>query len=247
MPLSRHSAATGFVAVVGVGLTAAAILATAPAKEKGPLDKFRFAAFDGFDNKPGLNWKPVRPDESHLSYEKHPGQLTIVTQKGTIHGDAEKGDGGQPAKNIYVIDNPLAPGTDFTVTTCLIEFRPAASYQQAGLILYDDDDNYLKFSRESGTEKDPGYVVLVTETTGRPAHAPAALEQDAEKLWLRLVKRGDKYEFATSTDGDKFETRGTGEWKKEGPKKIGLIAKNGGLDGVPELDARFEFFELTSR
>src|SRR5205823_10394746 len=90
--------AAAAVAASAVLLATAAVPADQP-RDKNPPDASRFVAFDGFDGKPALNWKPVRPDESHLSYRKHPGQLTIVTQKGTIHGDAEKADPNLPAKN----------------------------------------------------------------------------------------------------------------------------------------------------
>ena len=44
--------------------------------------------------------------------------------------------------------------------------------------------------------------------------------------------------------GERFFSQGTAEWGRDGPKKIGLIAKNGGEKNIAELDARFEFFEL---
>ncbi len=75
-------------------------------------------AYDGFDGKLGLNWKPVRPDPSHVSLTKTKGALTITTQRGSIHGEETKDAFGEgiKAKNLYVIDNPLAPGGDFVVT-----------------------------------------------------------------------------------------------------------------------------------
>jgi hypothetical protein len=241
MYLSRRAIAA--IAVVGT----VAFLAAAPVKEQkaGPLDKFRFTAFDGFDGKPALNWKPIRPDESHLSYKKHPGQLTIITQKGTIHGNAEKADPTLPAKNIYVMDNPLAPETDFVVTTCVVEFKPTASYHQAGLILYDDDDNYLKWVFQYNWRKNGGVCfALVNEQAGEPKHEHADANAEITNVWLRLTKKGNSYDFATSIDGERFVSHGTSEWGKEGPKKMGLIAKNGGDKEIEELDARFEFFEL---
>lgn len=216
----------------------------APIKEKERL-KFQFIAFDNFNGKPGLNWQTIRPDETHLSYKKHAGQLTITTQKGTIHGGAEKADANLPAKNIYVIDNPLASDANFVVTTCIVEFQPAAAYHQAGLILYDDDDNYLKYVYQYNWPKGGGTCfALVNEQAGEPKHEHDDGDPESKKVWLRLTKKGTKYVYATSTDGDQFTTHGTTEWGKAGPKKIGLIAKNGGDKEVAELDARFAFFEL---
>jgi hypothetical protein len=95
-------------------------------------------AYDGFDGKLGLNWKPVRPDPSHISLTKTKGALTITTQRGSIHGEETKdvyGEGIQ-AKNLYLIDNPLAHGGDFVATTCVSGFTPEMRFQQAGLIVY---------------------------------------------------------------------------------------------------------------
>ena len=92
----------------------------------------------------------MRPDPSHISLTKTPGALTITTQRGSIHGEETKDEfgGGVQAKNLYVIDNPLAPGGDFVATTCVSGFTPETTFQQAGLIIYNDDDNYLKFGYE---------------------------------------------------------------------------------------------------
>ena len=152
---------------------------------------------------------------------------------------------GVRAKNIYVIDNPLAPGSDFTVSTCVVDFKPTTTYHQAGLILYDDDDNYLKFTYEHDfSNKAPTRFVLVNEQNAEPKHEYAEANPEISKLWLRLTKRGNSYDYATSIDGERFVTHGTNDWGRGGPKQIGLIAKNGGPADTPEIDARFEFFEL---
>jgi RNA polymerase sigma factor (sigma-70 family) len=120
-------------------------------------DRFRFLASDGFDGQLGLNWRPVRPDPTHVTLSSHPGRLTITTQRGSIHGPDLATAGSRAAKasppdqrtrNIYVIDNPLAPDMDFTCTTCVVSFHQSKRYQQAGLILYTDDDHYLKWTYE---------------------------------------------------------------------------------------------------
>jgi RNA polymerase sigma factor (sigma-70 family) len=264
------------------------------------LDRFRFLAFDGFDGQFGLNWQPVRHDPSHASLAKNPGRLTITTQRGSIHGptDDPKARANEPlTKNLFLIDNPLARDADFTATTCVVGFRPAKQYQQAGLILYNDDDNYLKWNyefnddfltpapeadreesqllmrgvRELRTQVDKNqlerwmlqqpevalpvwasrqeggrpFFIGVAETGGNPEHhitAPAA--PNLPRVWLRITKRGNLYDCSTSTDGERFVKRGTIDWGKGGPKKLGLLAQNGGVPGVPGIDAEFEFFEL---
>jgi hypothetical protein len=86
--------------------------------------------------------------------------------------------------------------------------------------------------------------MLVRETGAQPTHDPAEEVSGLKRIWLRLTRRGDQYEYAASTDGDKFTVYGEKSWGNGAPKKIGILAKNGGQQGVPEIDARFDFFEL---
>ncbi len=213
---------------------------------KDAADRFQVVLADDFDGKLHLNWKPVRYDDSHVSLTKNPGKLTITTQRGSIFGDEkndEFGDGIQ-AKNIFVLDNPLAKDVDFTVITCVSGFTPQVSFQQAGLILYDDDDNYLKWGYEFDWEHGGGQVfTIVAETAAQPEYKHMPPASGAERYWVRLTKRGNKYEYAASLDGNKFTVYGEQEWNGR-VKQMGLLAKNGGNKDAPDIDAAFEFFEL---
>jgi regulation of enolase protein 1 (concanavalin A-like superfamily) len=221
----------------------AAVMA-APVPKAPVQDRFRFLAYEGFDGKLRLNWKPVRSDPTHVSLTKHRGKLTITPQRGTIHGD-EKAAGEPSAKNLFLIENPLSKDADFVMTTCISDFAPSAAYQQAGLLVYDDDDNYAKFSYEFNWAKGEGQrFILVLETDAKPQHFPTEEVSDLKRVWLRLTKKGKSYEYATSSDGKSFTVHGTQEWGDGAPKKLGLVAKNGGPDGVPEIEANYDFFEL---
>lgn len=222
-----------------------AALRAAPVPKTPAEERFRFLAYEGFDGKLRLNWKPVRSDETHVSLTAHRGKLTITTQRGTIHGDA-KAAGEPSAKNLFLIDNPLSKDADFVMTTCISDFTPTVSYQQAGLLCYDDDDNYAKFSYEPNG-KGGQLFILVLETEAKPQHFPAVEVSDLKRVWMRLTKHGNSYEYATSTDGKSFTVHGAQEWGDGAPKKLGLVAKNGGPDGVPEIEAQFDFFELRSK
>jgi regulation of enolase protein 1 (concanavalin A-like superfamily) len=200
-----------------------------------------------FRGKLHLRWKPVRPDPKAVSLTKNKGKLTITTQRGSIHAD-EVSRKDPPARNIYLVENPLSEDADFEVTTCIAGFAPKQQYQQAGLILYNDDDNYLKWAYLFSYVKGGSVALgLVRETKAKTEHdhvdAPAKADV---KLWLRLTKRKNKYEYASSTDGRKFDAHGEREWGDKGPARIGILAKNGGIGGVPEVDVCFERFELRS-
>ncbi len=244
---------TAFVLVLAAGLSfgpfagrQGAKLMAAPVPKTPAEERFRFLAYEGFDGKLRLNWKPVRSDPTHVSLTKHRGKLTLTTQRGTIHGD-EKAAGEPSAKNLFLIDDPLSKDANFVMTTCISSFAPTAAYQQAGLLCYDDDDNYAKFTYEYDWAKGDGQrFILVLETAAKPQHFPAEAASELKRIWMRLTKRGKTYEYATSTDGKSFTVHGAEEWGDGAPKKLGLVAKNGGPDGVPEIEACFEFFELRS-
>jgi regulation of enolase protein 1 (concanavalin A-like superfamily) len=183
-----------------------------------------------------------------VSLKKVPGCLVITTQRGTIHGK-EKEDAfsaGTQAKNIHLIDIPVGKDVDWVATTCVRDFLPDTIYQQAGMIVYDGDDDYLKWGYEYDGNTPAGQqFVLVAETEGNPVHdRPEKTESGLKKYWLRITKRGDKYEYAWSKDGTEFVAAGEKQWGNGSPKRVGIIAKNGGNKDAPEIDAAYEFFEL---
>jgi regulation of enolase protein 1 (concanavalin A-like superfamily) len=232
------------LAQTGAGEKPARLSAADPDPEPQPP---ALVAIETFKGKFSLKWKPVRPDPKYASLTKHKGKFTITTQRGSIHADAAA-RGDPPAKNIYLIDNPLADDADFEVVTCITGFAPKKQYQQAGLILYNDDDNYVKWAYEFSYVKDGSLALgLIRETMAKTAHTHIDAPEKADvKLWLRLTKRKNSYEYASSTDGRTFTVHGEAEWGDKAPGRIGILAKNGGPAGVPEIDACFERFELRS-
>ena len=128
-------------------------------------------------------------------------------------------------------------------------FTPDTSYQQAGLIVYNDDDNYLKFGYEYNWPNAGGQAFcILTETDANSNFQYLDTEHSGlKRYWVRLTKRGNRYEYAFSSDGKSFTVNGEVEWGDGSPKQIGILAKNGGNKDAGELDAAFEFFELRAR
>jgi uncharacterized protein (TIGR03067 family) len=208
-----------------------------------------FRAYDGFDGKLVLKWEPVRHDPTHVSLVKHPGKLTITSQRGTIHGN-EKADAlsqGTQAKNLYLIRNPASQGGDFVVTTRIDSFAPTTNWQQAGLMIYDDDDNYLKCDLEWDRRAPSAVVpVLLRETNQQSDFFSVVPPREAESYWLRVTKHGKLYQYAYSTDGQNYGVVGEKPWGNGAPKWVGAFAKNGGNPLAADIDAQFDFFEVRS-
>ena len=205
-------------------------------------DEANFRLFDGFEKRLELKWQPVRPDPDHVSLTANPGKLTITTQRGTI-GFNETRPGSIPALNLYLIRNPAEGGGDFVLTTCIESFQPTKRYQQAGLLVYDDDDNYLKYDMEfSGTGMRFKYM---RETDGLRVLATDQVVPDTPRRWMRITKRGRVYERAFSIDGVTYVTDGEKGWGDGAPKWVGIVAKNG-MAAIEGTDAVFDFFECRS-
>jgi RNA polymerase sigma factor (sigma-70 family) len=220
------------------------IEAEPPSGNEAQANRPPVRVFDAFDGHYLANWQPVRFDPSHVSLTKHPGQLTITTQHGSIYEDP-KARGEPPAKNLFVMDNPAGADADFVLTTSISDFTPTAAYQQAALLCYDNDENYVKWSYEYNHDKKRGQKLnLVRETDNHAAYVLADEVSGLKRMWLRLTKRGQWYEFAASADGRKFMIYGEKPWGGSA-KRIGIVAKNGGRI-APEIDARFDFFEFCS-
>jgi hypothetical protein len=198
-------------------------------------------AFDDFDGKLNLDWQILNADPSHYSLTKKPGTLTITTQKGGFRLS------NMSYKNLFLIENPLANGKNFQLTTCLVSFKPSEDYQQAGLVCFNDPDNYIKWVDQCRQTSDRRYFVLIRETQGSVApHVSVNGIPRAERLWLRITKRGDRYEYSSSADGESYRSHGELPWGDGSPKWIGLVAKNGSNRSAPEIDASFDFFEVRS-
>jgi len=224
-------------------------------------------AYDDFDGKLNLNWNILHVDPTHWSLSKKPGTLTITTQDGTFHR------GRTDYKNLFLIDCPTAWGQDFQVTTCILSFNPVAEWNEAGLICWNDEDNNLKLDYEWHTlggnpETPPQRIFTVaaeTQDSGGVLFRTTSFraDQQLEKVWLRVTKRGNKYTFQTSTDGKSFvplesesvilrygtpflfpEGEPNLTWGDGTVRRVGFFANNGSRDGAPEIDASFDFFEV---
>jgi regulation of enolase protein 1 (concanavalin A-like superfamily) len=211
-------------------------------------------ARDSFDGKLGLEWDIVNPLASDWSLSKNPGTLTITTRTGTF--TRQRTD----YKNLFLIDRPTAPDQDFQVTTCLVSFRPKELWNQAGLVLWNDEDNFLSVVYEWGEgppelgQKNQRLFCACAERGGQPVFACYYGSQDQDKVWLRVTKRRNRFELSTSGDGvtftplDPMRARGVAgnlaTWGNGVVRRVGLFVSNGSARDAEPVDASFDFFEV---
>jgi regulation of enolase protein 1 (concanavalin A-like superfamily) len=236
-------------ALIREGQVVAAILTAG----RGPVEA-GLLLLDDFAGSLNSCWEIVNSDPSHWSLSSVPGALTITTQDGTFVRAR------RDYRNIFLTRCPAAPGQDFQVTTCLLSFAPSAMWSQAGLLLWNSDDHYLKFNYEFCNDPlGSGFALcihtLALEVDGSPMYTWYLAPQDPEKLWLRIVKRGAFCHLLTSTDGQSFSSPTVlatdggypdawPRWGDAAVNYVGLYAENGSaLDG-PAVGASFDFFEV---
>jgi beta-glucosidase len=143
----------------------------------------------------GPGWTFVRRDPS--SEAQAGGSYIIAPQPGNLDNHTARNLLLQPALGNWTIESKVT-----------FSSAPLAPGQQAGIIAYQDDNNYLKFGWENvgGTAQ----ITLTTDDnlSGAPVSQVLATLPTAGRIgntvWLRIVKAGQRYTAYYSTDGSKF-------------------------------------------
>lgn len=206
--------------------------------------------FDDFDGAFEIDWEVLRPDKEMVSLETNPGQLTITTQRGSINGNPEEDElsEGNLPKNFHLVTNPLAPDIDYQVEVKISDFHPSAYYHQCGIILYNDDDNYVKLSFEYHRPHPSGLSVTWGMEVDQESTFQGADPGETSELILRLVCRDGKlYGYAGKSVEELELMFDAKEWNVDsGPQKVGLYAKNGGNRAADPIEIQFDYFRFTS-
>src|SRR5690625_1305837 len=156
-----------------------------------PNDEFDGNALDG------CRWEVVRPDPEHMRVRD--GYLELDATTGDIYGT----DNGAPSN--FVLQD--LGDEDWTVETLVDGSTLTRQYEQGGLMVYVDDDNYVKFdisARNSpGSDLTLGLEVL-SEVDGVIQNPQPAATVDQAVWYLRLEKSGDSFTGSYSADGEEW-------------------------------------------
>ena len=166
-------------------------------------------------------------DVSRLRWTREPadysvddGQIVIVTRP---HTDLWQ-------RTYYHFRNDNAPVLQmeteeqffsFTVRT---QFQSKRRFDQCGVVMYLDSDNWLKASieYENGRFQHLGSVVT---NNGYSDWATTEISADVASMWYRLSRRGDDYCIECSEDGVVFrQMRVCHMWKGGGTIRFGVYA-----------------------
>jgi len=184
---------------------------------------------DEFDGTLGSQWSWVRENEANHNLSSKAGALTLVSEVGDVS------EGSNNAKNVLL----QSANSDWTAETKLVCSRIPSQPENAGILAYQNDDNFVKLmlraviktsqSRRNGTEEQPGTIDLIIEENGiAKSMASFNLRQPitgSNALQLRLEKKGSVYTAYYALEGN-FVKLGSAELQLR-DIKAGLIACDG--------------------
>jgi len=163
--------------------------------------------------------------------------LTITTERGAFSNPDAK------PKNVFMMS---AMGNWVAQTEVKFDPIPNASNQQGGLIIYDDDNNYIRFVYGRPTSGSINVVRVYNVVNGSETQSYSANLASASSIYLQIVKNGNTYTFKYSQNGTNWTTFGTITAVYVLPR-IGLYATNGDTSAAP-INVTFEklsIFELS--
>lgn len=199
-----------------------------PTNRPPPSDEF-----DG-DQLDGCRWtKIVR--ENPERYSVGDGALSLLAGPGDMFG------GSQSAENLIL--QPARQG-EWTVETRMT-YEATANYQQAGLMLYGDDNNWAKFGLLFINSRVLEYVWEQNNSPRRdPSQDVLPVQEDfPSTLWLRLTSDGVDVRASFSLDGQTWQPVGRPVPLSAVPDPhVGMFAFTA---GGPENSATFDYFRVT--
>lgn len=180
-------------------------------------------------------WSWVRPDAASTSFNA--GALVFPTQAADLHGSSDNA-------SVLLTD---APEGDYVVETRVsLDVTPehCCAFVQAGLVLYGNDDRYLKHVHVSIFETRQTEFAKERDDApaGYPFYGNTVVGPPGDWTWLRIVKRGDEYRAYTSADGATWIRGGVWTHDLGEDASIGLVSMGGS-----GFVARFDYvrtFEL---
>ncbi len=198
----------------------------------------------------GVGWKPVSTDfkegeaavlnkgwsfinpNSNAQFDE--SGITIATERGAFSNVDY-----QP-QNVL-----LQPGFGNWVAQAQVKLSatPTASNQQAGLIIYDDINNYIRFVYERAPSTNTNRIRVYSVASGAETQVNSVNQASQTSVYFQIVKEGGLYTFSYSLDGAAWTTFGSTVTADYACPQVGLYATNGNTD-VAAISATYEKFSV---
>jgi len=197
----------------------------------------------------GKQWEWVRENKATYSLSKNAGSLTITSEIGDVS------EASNNAKNLLL----QSANNDWTIDAKLWCSRVPSQPENAGILVYENDDNFLKLvlraitktsrsGRSTAAETQPGTLDLIIEEKGiAKSLATFNLRKavtSTSPMIFELEKKGCIYTAYYSLDGEKFDKLGTASILLK-DIKAGLIVCDGVI--IQSMKSTFYFNSDTTK
>jgi arabinan endo-1,5-alpha-L-arabinosidase len=171
------------------------------------------------------------------SWVREPAAGTFGLDGATFRFNTQAADLFEGSNNASVLLED-APDGNYAVETRVKLNLPAEgccfNYVQAGLVIYGDDDNFVKLAHVSiwNTRQTEFAKELFPVPANYPRYGNTIVGPPNEWTWLRIVKRThagqQEYRAYTSRDGQLWERGGVWAHQLGSDARIGLVSMGGG-------------------
>ncbi|PKM99725.1 MAG: hypothetical protein CVU78_04835, partial [Elusimicrobia bacterium HGW-Elusimicrobia-2] len=180
------------------------------------------------------NWRWQRGNTENRSLTEERESLIIYTANGSLQG-AENSQENILLRNMPVYGN--------MVVETKSEFNPEYEGQEAGIYIYQNDDNYIKLVK---TERDnKNYVAAAMEKNGQYSESVSIEEFYEKDIYLRIRREETNYRLYYSTNGLSWFK--TGEFDAAGMTAEAGIGACNGIEAIASgarTAAKFDYFSL---
>lgn len=185
------------------------------------IDKPANVSFSTYSKEWPVNWLWIEPDS-----RENPTRRSVKT--GVLRLEV-------PSKKDFYGENRTAPRYlkslkgDFQIET-RVKFLPKENYQGAGLLIFKDDHNYLRFERAYGGIGGGGEGIRIDIRESddyRPLVTPNDIQTDAGVVDLKIVRAGQTF-IAYWRLNEKADWSEAARYESDYPEAVfaGLIACN---------------------
>ena len=161
-------------------------------------------------------WDVVKENSEDWSLKERPGYLRIKAGPGTL-----KGPWNNNIRNIFLTHSPF---DNFSIET-EVDFKPAEEGQVAGLIVYQDEDNYFTITREYSVERYGKQYIVGKEINGQYKEVGCNIDvSNKSTLYLKIEKIGNTYKGYVRTDKSNWYKIGESDNINFINTKVGVFA-----------------------
>jgi hypothetical protein len=218
-----------------------------PTRDRAPLPAVgRVVDSDEFNGGLGDGWSWVREPTGTAAPRVDSGRLIWPTQAADLTGTGNNA-------SVLLRDAPAGDYTVETKVTIDLGEQAVRNFQQAGLVVYNSDDDFLRFTHVAIWNTRATEYGKEQVEAGQPAYGSMLVAPPADTTWLRLshrVSRGTGehvYRAGVSTDGVHWIWGGSWTLPAGTNPRIGLVSHGAGGPGAetfPPATAQFDYVRV---